>query len=282
MSLSADTLKALREHWAVSANSQEDLNKADRLLHEHLAKKALGNQITFSFEENSDDKQFLERIALAYEMAAVEGLDELSRPAGVNQSLRDQAIAASYKAFDIRRLMAVPNENHDRLYFVLQLSAMGYCGDRWADLKRWYNENAAALNAPSVADVSWDNRLLYRLFHCWVRLFRKNGWDDLDRIRETIAGLRDDQKQYEGNSLNNGSRAADRMFALRLVALYHWAKGTEILACYMLQGQPFEPFSGLDKHFDAAIKAAAASADAQHEMILRWLHAAARVMVTNS
>ena len=282
MSLSADSLETLREHWAVSATGQEDLNRADRLLRERLAKKALGKQITFSFEENSDDEQFLEQIALAYEMAAVEGLDELSRPAGENQSLRGQAIAASYKAFDIRRLMAVPNGNHDRLHFVLQLSAMGYCGDRWADLKRWYNENAAALKAPSVADVSWDRRLLYRLFHCWVRLFRKNGWDDLDRIREIIAGLRDDQKQYEGDRLNNGSHAADRVFALRLVALYHWAKGTEILACYMLRGQPFEPFSGLDKHFDAAIKAATASADAQHEMILRWLHAAARVMVTNS
>ena len=149
-------------------------------------------------------------------------------------------------------------------------------------MRDWIKENEAALVVPSVADVSWDRRLLYRLFHCWVRLFRKNGWDDLDRVREIIAGLRDDQKHFEAERLNNGSHAADRAVALRLAALYHWAKGTEILAQYMLQGQPVAPFSNLDKHFDAARKAAIASADAQHEIVLRWLHATARVMVTNS
>ena len=70
--------------------------------------------------------------------------------------------------------------------------------------------------------------------------------------------------------------------ALRLAALYHWAKGTEILAIYMIQGQPVEPFSQIDKHFESAVAAATASSDAQHEVILRWLHAAGRIMITNS
>ena len=77
-------------------------------------------------------------------------------------------------------------------------------------------------------------------------------------------------------------RRADRAIALRLAALYNWAKATETLASYMLQGQPGEPFGTLDKHFEAGIKAAAASGDAQHEVVLRWLHATARIMVTNS
>ena len=34
--------------------------------------------------------------------------------------------------------------------------------------------------------------------------------------------------------------------------------------------------------FEAGIRAATASADAQHEMVLRWLHATGRIMVTNS
>ncbi|NCQ36309.1 hypothetical protein GW813_14795 [bacterium] len=41
-------------------------------------------------------------------------------------------------------------------------------------------------------------------------------------------------------------------------------------------------FGDLDKHFESGIKAATASGDARHEMILRWLHAAGRIMVTNS
>ncbi len=282
MTLSVTALDDLEKHWAVSAIGEDELARAEGLVNENLARRAVGRQIAFSFSSNAGDDAFLERVALAFEMAAIEGLDELSRPSGENAALRDQATAASFRAFDIRRLLPVPDETHDRLFFVLQLSALAYCGDRWSDLRRWYKENAKALTAPSVAESPWDRRLLYRLFDCWVRLFRKEGGDDMDRIRGIIAGLRDDQKSYEEARLRNGSHAADRAIALRLAALYHWARGTELVAQYMFQGQPANPFGSIDKHFDGAIEAATASGDAQHEIILRWLHATARVMVTNS
>lgn len=282
MRLSLEDFDNLKFHWAIDAIGREGIERANRLIYEDLAQNALGQQIAFSFTHSQDDALFLDRVALAYELAAMEGLDELSRPGGEGDALRNQAVAASSRAFDIRHLLSIPESTHDRMFFVLQLSAMAYCGDRWSDLRRWYKKNESALSAPSVADVSWDRRLLYRLFHCWVRLFRKDGWDDLDRIRETIAGLRDDQKTMEKPLLSNGAQVPDRNMALRLAALYHWAKGTEILACFMLQGQPPDPFSEVDKHFDAGISAAKASGDPQHEIILRWLHAAGRIMVTNS
>ncbi len=282
MSLSNEALETLNNHWAVAAIGSDGLARSENLVNEWLAHRAVGEQISFSFAQDPGDEPFLERVALAFEMAAIEGLDELSRPSGENTLLRDQAIAASFRAFDIRRLLPVPSDTLDRLFFVLQLSAVAYCGDRWADLRRWYKDHDTFLEAPSVADVSWDHRLLYRLFDCWVRLFRKEGWDDLDRIREIIAGLRNDQNSYEERRLQNGSEAVDRVIALRLAALYHWAKATETLALYMLQGEPANPFGSLDKHFDAGIKAAIASGDAQHEVVLRWLHATARIMVTNS
>ena len=285
MSLSSEAFEKLNDYWTVAAIGTEELERVANLVNERLAQRAVGKQISFSFAENPDDKQVLERlerVALCFELAAIEGLDELSRPAGENALLRDQAVAASFRAFDIRRLQPVPMEDHERMLFVLQLSAVAYCGDRWSDLRRWYGERGAAVKVPSVADVTWDRRLLYRLFDCWIRLFRKRGWDDLDRIREIVAGLRNDQKSHEEQCFQNGSGAVGRTVAFRLAALYHWVRGTEILADYMLQGQPGEPFGTLDKHFEAGIKAAAASEDAQHEMLLRWLHATARIMVTNS
>ena len=282
MSPSITAFEALNSHWAIRAIGAQELEGAADLVNERLAQRAVGQQIIFDFNQNEGDGLLLDRVALAYELAAIEGLDELSRPEGQNDALRNQAMAASSRAFDIRRLMPVPESTHDRLFFVLQISALAYCGDRGSDLSRWFRENVGTLTAPSAADVSWDQRLLYRLFHCWVRLFRKDGWDDLDRIRETIAGLRDDQKTMEEQRLQNGSQAADRAIALRLVALYHWAKSTEILAHFMLQGQPSDPFGEIDKHFEAGIEAAMASGDAQLEVILRWLHAAGRIMVTNS
>ena len=246
-----------------------------------LPKVALGGQIEFSFQRK-DDATLLDRAALACELAAVDGLDELSRPAGENDALRDQATASSSCAFDIRHTFPIPNETHERLFFVLQLSSLAYCGDRWSDLRRWYKTHSDALTPPAATNVSWDRRLLYRLFDCWVRLFRKDGWNDLDGVRDIVASLRDDQKTMEAHRLQNGSAVLDRIIALRLTALYHWAKATEILASFMLQGQPGDPFGQLDKHFESGIRAAVASGDAQHEIILRWLHAASRIMVSNS
>ncbi|MYI42987.1 MAG: DEAD/DEAH box helicase, partial [Rhodothermaceae bacterium] len=267
---------------AVNAISSGELEHAKKLVIQRLARQAVGEQIVFSFSWSKDDDFLLGRVALAYEMAAIEGLEELSRPFGGNAELRDQAIAASFHTFDIRRLLPVPSEPHDRIFFVLQLSTSAYCGERWPDLRRWYKENNDVLDPPNVAGEPWDHRLLYRLFECWIQLFRKDGWNDLNRIREIIAELRQEQKLFEKDSLQNDSPEEDRAIALRLAALYHWAKGTEILAEYMLQGEPHSPFGSLDKHFDSAIRAATASGDAQHELILRWMHAAARIMVTNS
>jgi hypothetical protein len=282
MTVSSAAIESLHAHWALDAISAEDREHASNLVNERLARGAVGRQIDFAFVDAETDEALLDRVALAYEMAAIEGLDALSRPSGGDATLRDQSSAGAYKAFDIRRLVPVPETTHERLFHVLHISALAYCGDRWSDLRRWYSEHRGCLRSPSIADAEWDQRLLFRIFECWVRLFRKDGWDDLHGIHEIIAGLREDQKIHEAQRLRNGTEAKDRAIALRLVALYHWAKGTEVLAEYMLQGGTQTVFTQIDKHFEASIKAATASGDAQHEVILRWLHAAARVMVTNS
>ena len=275
-------LESLKSHWAVSAVGAEGLDRAERVVSERLAEQAVGGQIAFDFHMSGDDLKLLDRVAFAYELAAVEGLDDLSHPEGGDETLHGQAVAASFKAFDIRRLLPVPDTTSERLHHVLQLSALAYTGDRWPDLRRWYREHLDVLAVPSVVGVSWDKRLVYRLFHCWVRLFRKDGWDDLDRIRETIAGLREDQDTMEAELLARTSEEAGRAVAFRLIALYNWAKATEVLAHYMLQGEPVQPFGQIDKHYEAAVEAAARSGDPRHEMVLRWLHATSRSMITGS
>lgn len=282
MTVTLVTLESLKDHWAVQAIGEEDRRRAEELVSERLAKRAVGRQITFDFVEKDTDDDLLRRVSLSYEIAAIEGLDALSRASGGEAKVREQAAAAAYCAFDIRRLSVVPENTLDRVLHVLQLSALAYCGDRSSDLRRWYNENEDTLIAPTAANAQWDMRLLFRLFDCWVRLFRKKGWDDLDRIREIVAGLREDQKAHEAACLNSELPSRNRAIALRLVALYHWAKGTEVLAEYMLQGSPSGVLTVLDKHLEGAIKAAAAAGDAQLEVVLRWLHATGRIMVTSS
>lgn len=283
MTLSLSALKNLQNHWAVDAIGSDSVERAKKQIQQRLAQESVGKQINFSFVDCAqEDNTLLERVAFAYEMAAIEGLDELSRPSGGNPELRNQATAASFELFNIRRLMPLPLDVGDRLFFVLQLSASAYCGERWSDLQRWYKENQTKLQIPQVDGIEWDRRLAYQIFDCWVSLFCKKGWGDLNRISEIISKLRREQKQFEEVRLQNGSDVTSKAIAFRLIALYHWAKGTEILAEYILQGQPTSPFGLIDKHFETGIKAAEASGDAQHEIILRWLHATARIMTSNS
>jgi len=281
MNVTKASLERVDTHWAVQAIGESQQKYGIELANQLLVDKALGSQIHFQFDYQDTDEDLLSRLAMAYEMAAIEGLDDFLNPTSDAQELREQCAAGAYRAFELLRLFTLPDTDEQKVLHILHLSAMAYCGDRWSDLRRWYNENDV-FQIPSVADVNWHYRLLYRLFECWVRLFRKKRWDDLDRIREIIAGLREDQNTYESEVLNGPSNAGDRAMALRLIALYHWAKGTELLAKYMLQGEPVGIVALLDKHFESAIDAATAGADAQLEVLMRWLHAASRQMVSGS
>ena len=137
MSLSSEHFRDLESHWAVAAFRREDRLLAEKAACQRLAERTVGKQIAFAFDHDRQSDDILIRLALAYELAAVEGLDALSRP-GDESALREQAMAASSRAFEIRRLLPVPTSTEDRIFFVLQLSALAYCGDRWSDLRRWF------------------------------------------------------------------------------------------------------------------------------------------------
>jgi len=283
MNVTKETLARVDRHWAVLAVGEAERDRGLRVAGARLVEKALGEQLRIAFDEyRPNDDDLLSRLALAYEISAIEGLEALLDPTSSEQTLREQCSAGAWRAFELGRMLPVPTATDRRMFHLLHLSALAYCGDRWTDLRRWYRDNPSLCKVPSVADVAWDRRLLYRLFDCWVRLFRKQGWDDLDRIREIIVGLREDQKTFEAGALQSGLDARDRAMALRLVALYHWAKAAELLAVYMLQGEPTGINALLTKHYDAAIAAAAKAADAQLDMLMRWLHAASMQMVGGS
>ncbi len=282
MSLRKEELDRLDNHWAVLAVGVEERERGLEVANARLVAKAVGRQMRLAFEERASDGDLLHRLAMAYEMAAIEGLTALLNLSTAEAALREQCVAGAWRAFELRRLFEVPDAVEERIFHVLHLSALAYCGDRWSDIRRWYVENGCSIAELSAADQPWHYRLLFRLFDCWVRLFRKKGWDDLDRIREIVAGLREDQRQYERTSLDSGSNERDRAMALRLIAFYNWAKATELLAKYVLQGEPRGINALLDKHFEAAAEAATAASDAQLEVLMRWLHATARQMISGS
>ncbi len=289
MTLTTDALTALDSHWAVSAIGQSKLEYAARLSNERLAQQAAGRQIAFQFDRPSpehdvatSEDDLLRLVALAYEFAALEGLEDFVTSGGASRGLGLQASAALHKAFEVRRLLPVPSEPDRRVHAVLHLSALAFCGDRWPDLQRWYVAHESCLEAPSVSDPQWDTTVLYRLFQCWVKLFRQRDWRDLDQVCEIIARLRTDQQEHEQQQFRHGPNAEDKATAFRLIAMYHWAKATELLARYILQHDSMHPAADLDKHFEAGIRAARLGEDAGLEVSLRFLHASAHVICRNS
>lgn len=284
MTLSLNDLELLDRHWSVQVLPEDLRNKAQAIADEKLVKNSVGQILRRSNDDNDYDSALIEQVATAYEIAAIEMLSSLIRPGKSEESKRLQktAQAGAYKAFGLLRVLPIPTAVDQRIFHVLHLAGLAYTGERWTDLKRWFEDQSRTTEIPSVADVTWDKRLLYRLYDCWIRLLRKDRWDDLEQISEIILGLRADQAEFESQMINGVQGANGKAIALRLVALYHLAKATERLALYMLQGEPVAISTELDQHFEAALKASLASRDSQFEMILGWLHVSSRKMVAGS
>jgi len=284
MLITEDALNRVDQHWALMAVGIEKRDRALEVAKVRLVRSAVGHQMTIAFEEVSSDAELIERVAMAYEAAAIEGLDALIYPPGdaSREQLRQQAQAGAFRAYELLRTLPIPSDVEERIFHILHLAAIAYCGDQWPDLRRWLQDHKQQTRPPSVAHATWDRRLLYRLFDCWIRLLRKRGWDDLDSIREIIAGLRKDQEQYETVVLSKENGREGQAIALRLIALYHWAKATELLAVHTLQGQPAGIDAELDKHFEAGRKSAQTAQDATLDILMRWLHVTARRMVAGS
>ncbi len=247
MDISKDALRKLGAHWAVQAAGK-------------------GEQ---------------DSLVIAYEIAAMEGVDAVLHPTPNNHELRDQCIAGAYRVFELRGLVDMPEQVDERIFHILRLSALAACGESWSDLRQWYYDIEGKFQVSSVPYIPWDQWVLGQLFGCWISIFHKNHFY-MYGVEVIIDGLRDNQAEYEPNVLNNSSNAENQCMALRLVAMYHWARCTELLAEYMLHRESTHNTVLLDKHFEFAISAAARCGDMKLEILLRWLHVASHQMLISS
>lgn len=283
MTLSLQELKSIDQHWAVQAIPDDIRTNVFKATDEKLVKGALG-KILQNTELSKVTDQDIENVATAYEIAAIEGLSAILRSSQgeENDTLKIQAQAGAHRSFGLYRVLPIVADDDYRIFHVLHLAGLAYCGERWTDLNRWFSDSPQAIKIPSIANAQWDKRLLYKLFDCWICLFRKKNWDDLNRISEIVLELRNDQSEFESRLIEQQSGTEGKAIALRLIALYHFAKATERLGAYMLQGEPAAIDSELDQHFEAAIKASNICRDMQLEMVLNWLHLASRKMAEGS
>jgi len=165
----------------------------------------------------------------------------------------------------------------------LRRSALAVLGDLGADAAR--NLREMPWPALELESEDWRTRTLCTIIDIWLRLIRKQGWDDRDAVLARISALRQAQGTFEASYLNGAEGHVGKAAALELMALYHLAKAAEILALYITDGVvegSFQINNLLDMHFDRSMAICEQGATFQLEPLVRLMAAMARQLADNS
>ena len=230
---------------------------------------ALGTNETAGLDDNQ-----LRFVANALELRVTVLLDE-----GDLDALR----SAAAEAFQIARVL--PHEGHppDMAQSLVRMACLGVLGDRGADVKRLLDANRH-LTLPLDVD-DWERRVWYTILDVWLRLLRKQGWEDLDAVQAQVAGLRASQRDYEPGFLREAEQRRDAGPAWELMTTYHLAKAAEMLGEYLSQGAVdgrYDVREQLEAQFDRAVAAATAGRLMEREAFVRLLARTARTLIDNS
>ncbi|MEW6218911.1 MAG: DEAD/DEAH box helicase [Thermodesulfobacteriota bacterium] len=157
-----------------------------------------------------------------------------------------------------------------------------YGGDRGADVRRILA--GVMFPAPAPAE-GWGQRVERTIYEIWLRLLRKQGWEDLDGVQSAVARLRAEQREGEATFLAKAERNKDVRPAWDLMSQYHLAKAAEILGTYLAQGPVdghYDVREQLEAQFDRAISTAAKGRLMERETLARLLGRTARTLADNS
>jgi len=213
-------------------------------------------------------------IAETIEFAVLEALNSQASP--------DLIRSLSAEAFVLLRSLPSPSIPLEAGKQFLRLCCLGILGERSVDASRYLMEQSWP---PLPSDSpNWGERVLARVVEIWLRLFRKSGWDDLDKVKERVLSLRSDQVSYESGFLDSSGPAA-RSTAWELIVLYHLSKAAELTALYIGDGQVegrFDIHQLLEAQFDRAQAVCLKAELIDYGSLVLLLAAASRQLVDNS
>ena len=219
-----------------------------------------------------EDALLVQQALLVAELLALEHLDDAE--AG-STALR----TASSDAFYLLRAVPGSSDPDARRRILVRLSCYGILGDRSADVRRWLREQR--LPDLVTEQDAWPNRVFATVSDAFLRIARKDGWNDLHEVARAIAELRDLQADFERDFLSAAGPSA-QVAALELVSLYHLAKAVELLGGYCGKGSPKDVVGELKLHYLRAIRAASTGGLLELDVLLRWMRAASLRVAQNS
>ena len=226
------------------------------------------------------DYELMRKTAVFLEIAALDLVSDEFEEDGENQ--RELRLVAA-DAFRLLRALPRPDDGLEAGIFLLRAGALAVLGDKGVDAARWLRENSWP-ELP-VESQDWSERTWATVVDVWLRLIRKNGWNDRDLVLERISGLREVQSTFEKEHLQGLEISSAKATALELIGLYHLAKAAEIFAHYMTDGVvdgKYQIRELLDTHFDRVLAVCRQARMIQLEPLAMLLSASAFQMAENS
>ncbi|HDL60077.1 MAG TPA: DEAD/DEAH box helicase [candidate division WOR-3 bacterium] len=190
-----------------------------------------------------------------------------------------KALCSTY--FDIATLLDNhPDYNDLFIYEQIKITAFGYLGEHWHFVKQYLQNKQAEIDA--LENLDWSKKLLMSIYNAIIYLVKKDSWKDLDKAIEFINHLRRIQNDFESSYLSNFDDDSRPYASAELLSLYHFAKSTEILGQYAIEGQPIEPEEKIKYHLSIAKEFAEKSCNITLVLLLQYVEGFALKMVRNT
>ncbi|MBA1445581.1 MAG: DEAD/DEAH box helicase [Chromatiales bacterium] len=255
--------------WILDSIGEERIEAARNEVARRLLTDALAHEPT---APEVDDQQ-LGFLADGLELAVLDAMDDDGRI--------DEMRQAGADAFQILRVLPRPVDALKAGRHCLRQACLAVLGERGADAARILREQPWP-ELPLAAE-EWGEQAMAAILDAWLRLIRKDGWDDLDTLQARVLDLRQAQQEHEATYLEAQGETA-RSAAWNLVALYHLAKAAEILAIYTTQGEVdggFDIRQQLAGQFDRAVTACERAELLELHAMTRLLQRSAAQLVDN-
>ncbi|MBL0210767.1 MAG: DEAD/DEAH box helicase [Holophagaceae bacterium] len=195
----------------------------------------------------------------------------------------EQIRSLASRTFEVMRTITAPEGSADHLEWLLRLTCLAVLADRSADARR-----ILKLEPLEVDGVSneWGQRVKNSIYSAWLLIIRKQGWEDLRKVQESVDTLRTLQGEFEQHYLEaQGEGQVGKTAAWELVALYHLAKAAELMAAFTNQGVvegTFDIGPKLQAQFDRALLACEHGNLAALEVLVRTLALSSTELCRNS
>jgi replicative superfamily II helicase len=187
--------------------------------------------------------------------------------------------------FDISTLLNFDIKTEEDIYEVIKIISLGYLGEHSHFVKDFLSQQKLKIDNLEVID-KWSSRLLVIIFKVIVSLVIKKSWKDISQAIELINQLRNEQKEFEEKYLNQLGEESRPYGAAEIVSLYHFAKTSEILGQYLLEGKTpnndFDIENKVKHHLRIAKEFANASGNIMLELLYQYVEAFSIKLIRNT